>query len=1071
MATRAIVFTDMVGSTPLRSHLGDNRADALRRVHDDMIRDAVDANQGTVLRWTGDGVKATFPTASAAVAAAISIQRAVRAYGHRGDAVAQFQVRIGISIGEVTFEDGDDHGVAVIEAARLEALAAPGEILAIDLVQRLGARRADASFDEIGSRTLKGLDLPVSVVRVVDVGDDPTVLPVPKTLTIDPRFPLVGRSFAMEQTIGCWQAASAGHASTLLITGQAGMGKTRLIAQAVQQAHADGAIVVAGICDSELPVPYQPFAMALNEPRLLDDQLALAISTRSGPLGALFPGIRVSRQDEQGAAARFALFEAVVSLLERLSVVHPMVLVLEDLQWATPPTLLLLRHLVHHLGDARLLILGTYRDEEAMASPPLRDLLGEIHASNRASKLELQALDADHVSQMVATLVPSAPIANVHGFARRVRDESAGNAFFVSELLDHLASDGHLERLVTDGQIGEQLPIPDSVRDVVGQRLGRLSPDAEVLLTTAAVIGLSFDLLLLTEVVGWPIDRVLEQIEHFERAALVNEIDAGRYSFSHAIVRMTLLEHLSATRRALAHRRVAEAIEIVDGTRHDELSHHWHLAGEDAKSFAHLESAAARDLAALAYESAAERYQQLIDFGRTGGDLVLEARGWLGLGLANRALGQADYFLAAEHAGRLARRLRDPDLMADAAIGSIHTGKFFNTAGRTETGLVELCEDALALLDPADPRRVRIMSTLAAHLTFDHDRARRLELLDQAQAQARDLGDPLLLGEALSAEFIALWDPSTHARRLELAREISRLARATGDVDLEFLGGYFLAFCLAEQGDVVGAKARLLRLELPITLSRNFYFRFLTERLTLSLDALTGAPGIQERIDDLAARYEASHADTEGTWSLQTGKLAFEAGQLGALADTIRSMIDASSISSSWTAAYGLALLNNGDRDGATAVLDSFTRPTLDYLWLSTMQGRADLAVALVRTDTCESIFRELEPFRGQLGIVASGSACYGLVSRTLGQLALATNRPDLAIELLDEAIAQADAIGAPFDSTAARRHLAHALIVAARRLDEVDVVIATAMALAEGHGYEGERRELETLVAGRQHP
>lgn len=1059
------MFTDVVGSTLLRSRLGDNRADALRRAHDDMIRDAVDATRGTVLRWTGDGVKATFPTSSAAVAAAISIQRAVRAYGRRADAVAPFEIRIGISIGEVTSEDGDDHGVAVIEAARLEALAAPGEILAIDLVDRLGARRADASFEEVGSRTLKGLDRPVSVVRVVDVGADPAVLPVPKALTVDRRFPLVGRSSAMEQTMRRWQAAGTGRPSALLITGQAGMGKTRLIAQAAEQAHHDGAIVVAGICDSELPVPYQPFAMALHEPRLLDEQLALAISTRSGPLAALFPG-RVSRLDDQGAAARFELFEAVAALLERLSVAHPMVLVLEDLQWATPPTLLLLRHLVQHLGDARVLILGTYRDEEVMDSPPLRDLLAEIHASNSASKLELRALDADDVSDMVATLVPSAPTANVQGFARRVRDESAGNAFFVCEVLDHLAAGGHLERLVTDGQIGDRLPIPDSVRDVVGQRLGRLSPDAEELLTTAAVIGLAFDLPLVAEVVDWPIERVLEQIEHFERAALVNEIDAGRYSFSHAIVRMTLLERLSATRRALAHRRVAEAIEVIGEARHDELSHHWHLAGEDSKSFAYLESAAERDLAALAYESAAERYQQVIDFAkRSGGDPALEARSWLGLGLANRALGQADYFQAVEHAGRLARKLRDPDLMADAAIGSIHTGNFFNTAGRTETALVELCEDALALLDPGDPRRVRIMSTLAAHLTFDQDRERRLELLEQAQKQAHDLGDPVLLGEALCAEFIALWDPSTHARRMDLARQICRVARASGDVDLEFLGGYFLAFCLAEHGDVAGARERLLRLERAVELSRDFYFRFLVERLTLSLDQLTGAPEMQQRIDDLAARYEGSHADTQGTWSIQTGKLAFDAGQLGALADTIRSMIDASTVSSNWTAAYGLALLDNGDREAATAVLESFARPTLDYLWLSTMQGRADLAVALGRTDACERILSELEPFRGQLGIVASGSACYGLVSRTLGQLALATDRTDLAIELLEEAAAQADSIGAPFESTAARRYLACALVQAGRRLDEVGSLVATAKELAERHGFGGERLELEGLI------
>ncbi|MGD9704848.1 MAG: AAA family ATPase [Acidimicrobiia bacterium] len=1063
LATRAILFTDVVGSTELRVRLGDDRADALRRAHDEMIGRAIEANHGVLLRWTGDGVKAAFPTSSTAIAAAIAMQRAVRSYGRRKDAVAPFQIRVGVSVGEVTNEDGDDHGVAVIEAARLEALAAPGEILATDLVERLGYRRTDAAFEDVGSRTLKGLEKPVSIVRVLDIAADATVLPMPRALALDRRFPLVGRSAAMEQLVRRWNAACSGSAGTLLITGQPGMGKTRLIAQAAEHAHGDGAIVLAGICDSELAVPYQPFAMALRETRLTDEQLAIAISTRAGALGPLFPGSRVSRPDDQGPAARFELFEAVAALLGRLSDLQPMVLVLEDLQWATPPTLLLLRHLVQHLDEARLLILGTYRDEEVAANPQLRDLLAEIHATSTASKIELPALNERDVAEMIATLVPSAPDDNVGTFARRVRDESAGNAFFVCELLDHLATAGQLERLVSDGRGSDRLPIPDSVRDVVGQRLGRLSTDAEELLSTAAVIGLTFDLDQVAKVVGSPIEHVLVQIEQFARVALVNEIGAGRYSFSHAIVRTTLLERMSATRRAFAHRRVAEAIEALGTGHHDELSHHWLLAGEESRAFTHLEFAARRDLSALAYESAAERYQQVLDFVRRtpGTDPGLEARAYLGLGLTRRALGQADFLPAVEQAGRLARKLRDPDLMADAALASIFPGGFFIVAGRTEAGLVELCEDALDALDDADPRKVRIMSTLAAHLTFDHDRDRRLALLGQAQQLARDIGDPELLGSALCAEFIALWDPTTHVRRTEIAKQVGRMARASGDVDLEFLGGFFAAFCAAERGDIAVARERLQRLDGSIEASRNFYFRFLAERLRLSLDILTGAPDLQPAIDDLAARYTQRHADTAGTWAVQTGVVALQTGRLGTLAETIRTLIDESELAPNWTAAYGLALLVNGDRAAATAVLDSFSQPPMDYLWLTTMQSLADLAAGVDRADVCERLLAELSPFRGLLGITSTGAACYGLVSRTLGQLALVAGQIDLAIELLDEAVAQADAIGAPFEATSARRHLASALSAAGRRLDDVETLVATAAATALEHGFAGEHREL----------
>jgi adenylate cyclase len=183
VTTRAIVLTDMVDSTALRSRLGDRRADALRRDHDDLLLAAVVTNHGVVLRSTGDGINASFATASAAIATAIDIQRAVAAYGRRRDAVAEFDVRIGIAVGEIVHEDGDDHGVAVIEAARLEALAEPGEILATELVARLGARRARAVFESVGRRELKGLDEPIDVVRVLDDGDGRFV----RNMELDPH--------------------------------------------------------------------------------------------------------------------------------------------------------------------------------------------------------------------------------------------------------------------------------------------------------------------------------------------------------------------------------------------------------------------------------------------------------------------------------------------------------------------------------------------------------------------------------------------------------------------------------------------------------------------------------------------------------------------------------------------------------------------------------------------------------------------------------------------------------------------------------------------------------------------
>ncbi|HYF46155.1 MAG TPA: AAA family ATPase, partial [Acidimicrobiales bacterium] len=829
--------------------------DALRRDCYALIGSAVTTHGGRVLRWTGDGVKADFPTASAAVGAAVDMQRSAGAYGSSAEAVCPFELRIGLSVGEVVVEGNEAHGLAVVEAARLEPLAAPGEVLATDLVRRLGGRRVQARFEDVGTRELKGLDEPVAVVRVVDSAADASTRPFARALSLDRRFPLVGRAAELGAATQAWQAARAGTASTVLVSGAAGMGKSRLLAQVANVAHADGAIVLAGSCDPDLALPYQPFVTAFAAPDL-DDDLSRAVTDGEGALGPLFPARRSSPLDDPGPASRFELFQAVVSLVERLARPDPVVLVLDDLQWATTPTIQLLRHLLTHTTTTRLLVLAGYRAEEVGAGHPLRDLLAEHRTSPTTTLLALEPLTPADLAELVTAQVPCAPDDRVQAFTRRLYDEGAGSPFFTCELLHHLAGTTGLDHLLDQEDVDE-LPIPDSVRDVVDHRLARLPAGDSELLTTAAVVGGSFDLELLAVLSDRRPDEVLATCEDLERMALVQEVDAGRFAFAHAIVRSTVLDRISASRRALAHRRVAEVIRDLGRGDHDELAHHWLQAGDEERANASLERAAQRDLDALAFESAAERYQALLDFQdrQARPDQAAVARALLGRGLAKRALGQPEYFADVEQAGKLGRRLSDVDIVVEAALASLWPGNFFATAGTVNTPLVELTEDALALIGDDDPRRVRLLSTLAAHLSFDPDRSRREAILAAAVTEARRTGDPELVGTALAASYLALWDASTTTRRSEIADELRRLARASGNVDHEFLGGFFTAIGQAEQGRVADARAQLDGLGDAVTASQNFYFRFLTERLLVSIDLLRCEPGTASRVDELARQY------------------------------------------------------------------------------------------------------------------------------------------------------------------------------------------------------------------------
>lgn len=1064
VSTGAILFTDMVGSTELRSRLGDDRADLLRKHHDDLLADVVANHRGEVLRWTGDGIKAAFATSSDAVAAAVDMQRRVAAYAAADHAVAPFEVRIGLGAGEVVIDDDDHHGVAVIEAARLEAMARPGEILATDMVRMLGHRRANVMFEELGERTLKGLDRPVLVHRVIDLSAG-IVPPVPRVLAGDHLLPLVGRERQLGVLTEAWQRARSGDSALVLVSGSPGLGKTRLVSHAATLAHTEGAIVLAGTCDSDLAVPYDPFAMAFREAATLDETLALAMSQRSGSLARLFPGSTSSHAEVQPAMARFELFDAVVALVRRLTRLHPVVLVVDDIQWATAPTLLLLQHLVQEVVDARLLLVATYRDEDLAPTHPARELLAAVRSSAATARIDLAVLDEADVTAMVAALAPAAPAPRVGEIARLVHRESGGSPFFAGELLRHLATTGQLERAL-EGSTGDSLPVPDSVHDVVAQRLARLPDGAREILTSAAVIGPTFELDLLAELAGRSADDVLDLLDEVCRAGFVSEVGIDLFGFTHAIVRNALLDDLSATRLARAHRRVAEALEARGAEQFDELARHWRLAGMEAKSTVHLARAARRDMVALAYESARTRYQEVLDLLARDpqADAVMRAEAWLGLGAAGRALGDITYTTAIARAARLARTARNPTLMAEAASLSTWPGTFFFVADNPDTSLIELCEDALGLVDDDDPMRVKLLATLASHLTFASATERREELIAEARVLAARHDDASLTAVVLNAEFLCLWEPATLERREQIARDLGRLARAHGEPEVEYLSSFFTAYCLAERADLDGSRAVLERLGPIVDATRNDYFRFLTQRLMLSIDIARCADDAQQRVDELAIRFGATHADTDGTWALQSGGLAYQAGTLHLMLNSIEAMT-AGNQARTWTAAHALALLWAGDRDGAEEILDQHTDIPVNYFWATVMQVRAEVAAGLGRRDHCARMYDELLPFRGRMGLTASGSLCFGLISRTLGTLALALDDLPAATDLLTEAVEQADRTDAPFESVIGRRLLATAL-VASGDVDGARAAIEHARATATDRRFGRELAELDALHA-----
>jgi hypothetical protein len=416
---------------------------------------------------------------------------------------------------------------------------------------------------------------------------------------------------------------------------------------------------------------------------------------------------------------------------------------------------------------------------------------------------------------------------------------------------------------------------------------------------------------------------------------------------------------------------------------------------------------------------------------------------------------------AVGRAAKLARSVRDARLIGEAATLSSWLGVWFYTSEKREEGFIELCEDALTLLDAGDPMRVRVLATLASHLTASPDPEPRRRLIEEASALAAQHDDPTLTGTVLYTEFTCLWEPSTLDRREQIARSLGRVARATGDDAMGFVGRYLTIFCSIERGELAGVRDALTSLRADVSSSRRRYNLFLVDRLQIALDILQCSPGVGSRVDALVAEFSDQELDAQTSWMLQTGLLAYQAGTFGEFVNAAQAMTSGPQ-AHLWTAAAALALLWSGDPDAAEPLLDQYSSPAQNYFWVLVTQAYADVAVGVGRRDHGRRMLDDLMPYRGRIGVSGSGSGCFGLVSRTLGMLASFLGEHDLAIDLLVEAVDQAIRIAAPFELVACRRQLAEAQL-ACGRLDQVMASIGDAVEIAERHGF---ARELAMLRA-----
>jgi tetratricopeptide (TPR) repeat protein len=846
-----------------------------------------------------------------------------------------------------------------------------------------------------------------------------------------------GRHDELRTLLAALEAALTGRGSLVLVAGEPGIGKSRLLEELAAHARRRGARVLVGRAwEAGGAPPFWPWVEALRplgadwDPERLRSRLgpgAAHVARLVPEPGAIVPDLGRAPPFES-EHARFRLFDATAAFLREVSLDEPLVLLLDDLHAADEPSLLLLRFLTRELDGARVLVVASFRDVDPPVGEPLASSLAELGREPTVERLRLGGLAEADVAAYIGRAAGAVPGAEL---TAAIHAETEGNPLFVAELVRLLDAES-----LTDNSAGlpPELGIPPGVRDVIRQRLGRLPPACAAILSMASAFGREFELEALERASGSSGEELLDALDAAIDAEILSEAPGppGRLRFSHGLVQETLYEGLSGIRRRRLHGRLADMLEelyAADPEPHlAELAHHYGAAGNAAKALDYARSAGDRALRQLAYEEAARLYRLALGALEQSPSRDPHGRCDLLLALGD-ALSRAgdlteakDTFLSAS---RLARALDAPDRLARAALG--YGGRFVWARAAGDTTLVELLEDALVVLRREDTvLRSRVLARLAGALRDDPVRARRLALSAEAVELARRSKDALTLIDALGSRFMATWAPDTVAERLAIADERIELAERAGELEKLAEGPGYRFEVLMDLGDIGGADAAMdarLKLQERLGQPSHDWLALMTGAMR---DLLVGRFDEAERLSENAFAIGRRALGAEALFALRLQRFAVrrEQGRLAEIDGDLRRAVGEHPNYPVLRALVALVDVELGHewaaRDALAALAqDDFAALPFDNEWLLAVSFLAETVHRLADAERAGVLSEQAAPY-AHLNVNGGGELSTGAVSRYLALLATTMRRYAEAERHFEHAIAMNDRMGA-------RPWLAHA--------------------------------------------
>jgi DNA-binding SARP family transcriptional activator/tetratricopeptide (TPR) repeat protein len=859
-------------------------------------------------------------------------------------------------------------------------------------------------------------------------------IPLPSPCTTAPAEGFVGRQSERDRLTSVFQTVSdEGIQRFVFIGGEPGIGKTSLATEVARQAHGNGAIVLFGRADEDFCGPYQPWAEAIAHlVEHASPDLLRSLAPHSEPLVRMIPrlsgalGLPEVPTTEDSEAARYVWFGAVLETLRTAGNTAPVLLVLDDLQWADVPSLRLLRHVAASAEAIKLLVIGIFRESDVGADHPMAHVLGDGRRMTNTERIGLRGLNDRELQHMMERIAGQELSAEGLRLRDAILDETDGNPFFVGELLQHLVdmelvhqSDG---RWVTSANL-RQYGLPASVREVIAQRVARLGDMANRVLSVASVIGREFDYRLLAATCEIDENELLDVLDVTTDAALVLNTGGDSYNFVHALVEHTLYDTLTPARRARIHRQVAVAIErrthLQPNQRVIELAYHWAATNDPEnvpKAAGYALAAGDEALRQLAPDEALRWYATALALFAISPDEELRCRLLIGVGTAQRQTGDPAFRENLLEAAELAQELGSDELLVAAALAN--NRGYFSIGGETDAERVAVLEAACAVLEGTESAdQARLLGLLAMESIFDGDLPRRRAQVERALAIARASG-PAALAAVGNYALTTLNVPDELDERLCISSDAVAAAEAAGDVVLQFWCAYWRSGVLLQAGDVASADACQ-------ETARQIADRLGQPTLQWAVTFLDAARAIiagncdeAERLATLAAEIgaETGQPDAGAVFATQLGSIRRMQGRGEEIVEFIRGAAAENPGIPGFATSLALFCVEVDRMDEARAATESLLVGGWDILpsdltWLFVGAQRAQLAAELNLVEPAQKLFDLLLPYADQYPFVSATSTCQ--VTHFLGLLAATLGRYEEADSFFERAVSEHGRIGA----------------------------------------------------------